>query len=134
VLDSPLHTLHRIDTSPQPSSPSTLPISSWAQRDVAPHARRNREETPMARRQPPALVRVEAGAEPWSRIEPLLDRRLVELAGHGEIELLSAEPQVLPALVAWCAQRGLVIEPLPEDHGVHGFRLHRTRTSPEEDL
>ncbi|WP_157630739.1 hypothetical protein [Kribbella catacumbae] len=86
----------------------------------------------MKHRPHPPMVMVEAGAEPWSRVEPLLDRRVNEIAGSGEIEIISADPDVLRALPDWCASRQIRIESMPEQNGARGFRLHCTRTSSEE--
>jgi hypothetical protein len=72
----------------------------------------------------PAAVVVDAGTEPWRRVEPLLARYLDELPAGGAVELLSSEEGVAAALPDWCRRRGSVAwEPLATGAGF----LIRTR-------
>lgn len=66
----------------------------------------------------PAVVVVDAGTEPWRRVEPLLTRYLGELPAGGAVELLSSDAGVAAALPDWCLRRGSVAwEPLATGTG-----------------
>ncbi|MFF2329212.1 MULTISPECIES: hypothetical protein [unclassified Streptomyces] len=51
-------------------------------------------------------VMVDAGGEPWARVEPLLTRRCRGLPGDAVVELVTVDTEVAAAVVAWCAEQG----------------------------
>lgn len=80
----------------------------------------------------PSMV-VDAGAEPWERIEPLLVRRFDELPPSAALDLLSTEPAVRDALIAWCRRHGYQVvspaeEPVPST--ATGAPVIRIRKNP----
>ncbi|WP_392667593.1 sulfurtransferase TusA family protein [Streptomyces sp. LN785] len=77
----------------------------------------------MSARHPAAAVVVEAGGEPWFRVEPLLDRRTREMADHGVLEVVTANPGVRSAVPAWCTRRGVVLEATADRNGSTSFRI-----------
>lgn len=91
----------------------------------------------MSAERPAPTVLVEAGGEPWSRVEPLLDRRTEEIDGPVVIEVVTADPGVRAALRAWCHRRRAVMEVTATHRGATAFRIRvgapGTRAVAEED-
>ncbi|WP_109509136.1 sulfurtransferase TusA family protein [Nocardioides speluncae] len=79
-------------------------------------------------------VVIDAGEEPWSRVEPLLARRVAEVNGDGVIEVLTADEGVRAALPRWCARLGISVEHSGEPGGVTRFRLLTVPTRSLEEL
>ncbi|MEV0097287.1 hypothetical protein [Streptomyces sp. NPDC050738] len=77
----------------------------------------------MPAQHPAAAVVVEAGGEPWSRVEPLLDRRAREMAGHDVLEVVTANPGVRTAVPGWCRRQGVVLEATADRNGSTSFRI-----------
>ncbi|MFD3475802.1 sulfurtransferase TusA family protein [Streptomyces sp. NPDC058695] len=77
----------------------------------------------MSAQHPAAAVVVEAGGEPWSRVEPLLDRRSQEMADHGVLEVVTANPGVRTAISGWCTRKGRVVEATADRNGSTSFRI-----------
>jgi len=80
------------------------------------------------------VVVVDAGTEPWQRVEPLLARFLSEVPADGVVDLLTGNADVAAVLPAWCSARpGLGCERLAAGNG---FRIRTTgaaQPSPPED-
>ncbi|MFF5931727.1 sulfurtransferase TusA family protein [Streptomyces hydrogenans] len=49
---------------------------------------------------------VDAGGEPWHRVQALLERRLDDLPPGTLLEVVTADRQVNAALPGWCAASG----------------------------
>jgi hypothetical protein len=65
---------------------------------------------------------VDAGGEPWERVEPLVARRIDELPGAAVLELLSTRPGVRASLVSWCTARGHAVDQVRTDASVVRIR------------
>lgn len=77
----------------------------------------------MSAQHPAAAVVVEAGGEPWFRVEPLLDRRTQEMADHGVLEVVTANPGVRTAVPGWCRRKGVALEATADRNGSTSFRI-----------
>ncbi|MFI1976881.1 sulfurtransferase TusA family protein [Streptomyces wedmorensis] len=81
---------------------------------------------------PAAMTVVDAGGEPWERVEPLLARRMEELPPGTVLELLSTEPQVCEVLPGWCAERVHAVYLGVPVGDASVFRIHKDALSPLE--
>ncbi|MEV6105829.1 hypothetical protein AB0M28_14085 [Streptomyces sp. NPDC051940] len=88
----------------------------------------------MSAQLPAAAVVVEAGGEPWSRVEPLLDRRTAEVAAGGVIEVVTSDPGVRTAVVRWCAGRGAALEDTAHRDASTCFRIRVGQPPLPEEL
>lgn len=87
----------------------------------------------MSAQRPAPTILVEAGGEPWSRVEPLLDRRTEEIAGPAVIEVVTADPGVRTALRGWCRRRGAVLEATASGRGYTAFRIRVESSLPHAE-
>lgn len=87
---------------------------------------------PPVRGGPAALTVVDAGGEPWERVEPLLERRMQELPPDAVLELLSTDPGVCRMLPRWCAQRVHALRPGASAGDASVFHIHKDGLSPLE--
>lgn len=78
---------------------------------------------PTAEDTPPPAVVVDAGGEPWERVEPLLTRRVEALPRASVLELLATGPGVHSALPGWCAARGHALSAGPRNGAASVFRI-----------
>ncbi|MFB6777046.1 sulfurtransferase TusA family protein [Streptomyces sp. NPDC056352] len=79
-------------------------------------------------------VIVDAGGEPWERVEPLLARRMDELTPGAALELLSTEPRVCDPLSQWCAMRGHALTRGATNDEASRFRIRKHGLSPLEQI
>lgn len=49
---------------------------------------------------------VDAGGEPWERVQALLERRLYDLPPASLLEVITADQHVSTALPGWCSTAG----------------------------
>ncbi|MCW3817753.1 AAA family ATPase [Micromonospora sp. DR5-3] len=80
---------------------------------------------------PPPVMVVDAGSEPWERVEPLLARRVEELPTGAVLELLSTEPAVRAAVHLWCAERGHALGAVVSDAAASVFCIQKNHLTSE---
>ncbi|WP_217575787.1 hypothetical protein [Streptomyces sp. GbtcB7] len=69
-----------------------------------------------------ADVVVDAGGESWPRVEALLERYALDLAG-GVLEIHTGHPDVPDALTRWCGEHGHAVLTAQVHEGVTGLRI-----------
>ncbi|MER6103789.1 hypothetical protein ABT115_16040 [Streptomyces sp. NPDC001832] len=84
---------------------------------------------PSADHPPHPVTVVDAGGEPWERVESLLARRIEELPTGAVLELLSTESAVHAAVRLWCAERGHALDAVASDAVASVFCIRKGHLS-----
>jgi hypothetical protein len=85
---------------------------------------------------PHPAVLVDAGDQPWTRIQPVLEQRYAELPPGSELGVVVRDVDAAAELARWCSERSIRIGSVPGAHLESGpvYVLFTAAAHPLEEL